>query len=98
MFHFMGAVMGVMLIGVLVLALLAVLVFKMLRGGGSGQDSEERESETRMIQEIYNSLNRMEDRIETLETLLLDKEQEQDDKRDNGRDSYKERDDAIRTE
>ncbi len=98
MFHFMGAVMGMMLIGVLVLTLLAVLVFKALRGNGSGQDSEESESEARMIQEIYNSLNRMENRIEALETLILDQDSDQGNGRKSRRDNYEENDDGMRTE
>ena len=34
---------------------------------------QEREEETRIIQEIYQGLSRMEERVDTLETLLLEK-------------------------
>lgn len=33
-------------------------------------------NETRMIQELYSGFNRMEDRIEALETILLERERE----------------------
>lgn len=34
---------------------------------------QQREEETRIIQEIYQGLSRMEERIEALETILLEK-------------------------
>ena len=47
----------------------------MIRRGGSANRSQskaESQEETRMIQEIHHGLMRMEDRVESLETLLLD--------------------------
>ena len=35
---------------------------------------QQREEETRIIQEIYRGLNTMEERIETLETILFEKQ------------------------
>ena len=70
--------------GSLVLALAIIpgtilLAIKFFRGGRSAGDQAE---ETKMIQEIYSSLSRMEERVEALETILLDHE---------GRKSAKER-------
>jgi hypothetical protein len=50
-----------------------VMVVKAFRGSGSTTPAGD-EDETRMIQEIYHGLTKMEDRIETLETLLMDSE------------------------
>ena len=44
------------------------------KGGLSGKSKGLADEETRMIQEIYQSLSRMEKRVEALETLLRDKE------------------------
>ena len=62
--------------GSIVLALAIIpgailLAIKFLRGGQSAGDQAE---ETKMIQEIYTGLSRMEERVEALETILLDKE------------------------
>ena len=70
--------------GSLVLALAIIpgsilMAIKFFRGGQSAGDQAE---ETKMIQEIYTSLSRMEERVEALETILLDRE---------GRKSAKER-------
>ena len=48
-----------------------VLAIKFLRSGQSGSDQAE---EAKMIQEIYQGLSRMEERVEALETILLDQE------------------------
>ncbi len=50
------------------------LVCKIFRG--SPGDREERMDEARMIQEIYQGLSRMERRVETLETLLLESDKD----------------------
>jgi phage shock protein B len=70
--------------GSIVLALAIIpgailLAIKFIRGGQSAGDQAE---EAKMIQEIYTSLSRMEERVEALETILLDQE---------GRKSTKER-------
>ena len=48
-----------------------LLVIKFFRGGQSAGDQAE---EAKMIQEIYTGLSRMEERVEALETILLDQE------------------------
>lgn len=48
-----------------------LLAIKFFRGGQSASDQAE---EAKMIQEIYTSLSRMEERVEALETILLDQE------------------------
>jgi len=47
-----------------------VMSIKLLRGGGSRKDQAE---DSKIIQEIYQGLSRMEERVEALETILLDR-------------------------
>jgi phage shock protein B len=56
-------------IGVFLLIALAIL-----KGGGSKKENKQmRSDEARTIQEIHRGLTRMEERIDALETLLLDR-------------------------
>ena len=48
-----------------------LLAIKFFRGG---QPAGDQAAEARMIQEIYKGLSRMEERVEALETILLDHE------------------------
>ena len=48
-----------------------VLSIRILKGGASRKDQAE---DSRIIQEIYQGLSRMESRVEALETILLDRE------------------------
>ena len=50
------------------------MIVKVFKSGSSGGAPAGDENETRIIQEIYHGLTKMEDRIETLETLLVDGE------------------------
>ena len=61
----------------LVLALSVVcgtilLAMKWKHGGISRKHRQSQADETRMIQEIYHGLSRMEQRVEALETILMD--------------------------
>lgn len=62
----------------LVLALAAIggtifVVIKLIRDGLSRKDQDVLSEETRMIQDIYRGMEKMETRVETLETILLDR-------------------------
>jgi phage shock protein B len=46
-----------------------LLAIRFFRGGQSASDQAE---EAKMIQELYKGLSRMEQRVEALETILLD--------------------------
>jgi phage shock protein B len=66
------AVAGGIGIGMLVaLGVLIIIGIKVWRGPKSSSGMANAD-EARMIQEIYHGLARMEQRVETLETLLLD--------------------------
>ena len=69
------AVLAVLLIfGIPLMAIAGGVVLaalRILKGGGHGaaEDAEE----TRMIQDVYHGLRKMEARVEALETILLEK-------------------------
>lgn len=65
---FSGVVMALAVVGGTIL--MAIKIFK---GGGSQPDAQASAEEARMIQEIYRNLNRMEERVEALEIILLEK-------------------------
>jgi phage shock protein B len=48
-----------------------VMSIKLLKGGATRKNQEE---DSKIIQEIYQGLSRMEERVEALETILLDRE------------------------
>ena len=50
------------------------LIIRASRGGGLKRSAKTDADETRLIQEIHHGLTRMEQRVESLETLLLDQE------------------------
>lgn len=61
---------------ILVLAIFGSIVLlgmKILKGGTSSKGGRYETEEARTIQEIYEGLNRMETRVEALETLLMER-------------------------
>lgn len=59
---------------VVVIGVILIAVINALRRGRTAEDRRLDEEETRMMQEIYQGLEKMEKRVEALETLLLDRE------------------------
>jgi len=62
---------------VLALAIISgtiLMAIKIIKGGVSRKDREKLSNEAGMVQEIYQGLGHLEERIETLETILLDRE------------------------
>ena len=49
---------------------------KIIRGGAISKGQKEETDETKMVQEIYQGLADMEERVEALETILLDREKD----------------------
>ncbi|MBW2434814.1 MAG: phage-shock protein [Deltaproteobacteria bacterium] len=64
-------VFGSILLALAIIPGTILLAIKFFRGGLSAEDQAE---ETKMIQEIYKGLARMENRVEALEAILLDQE------------------------
>ena len=62
---------------VLILAIIAgtiLLAIRMIKGRTSPKDRQQLADEARMVQEIYQGMSEIENRVESLETILLDKE------------------------
>jgi phage shock protein B len=74
-----GAFIVAVVFGGIVLALAIVgstilMAIKIIKGGLSRAGRDRQTEEARMIQQIYQSLSRMEERVEALETILLEQE------------------------
>lgn len=69
MIVFGGIVLALVVIGSTIL-----MGLKILKGGISQKGQKNQSNEARVIQEIYQGLAKMEDRVESLETILMEKE------------------------
>ena len=67
-----SGVVAVMLLATL--GCITYLIIRAFRGGGPRRSGKTEAEETRLIQEIHHGLVKMESRVESLETLLLDSE------------------------
>jgi energy-converting hydrogenase Eha subunit H len=72
-----GALIFAIVFGSIVLALAIIgstilMAIKILRGGLSRKGQKLEAEEAKMIQEIYQGLSSMEERVEALETIILD--------------------------
>lgn len=65
-------VFGGIVIALTVIGGTILMGIKLRQGGVSAKDRKYEADEARMIQEIYQGLSRMEERVEALETILLD--------------------------
>ena len=54
-----------------------LLIIKMGSTGFSKNSRQSKSEESKMIQEIYEGLSKMEQRIETLETILMDSQEKE---------------------
>jgi phage shock protein B len=66
---FGGSVLALAIIGSTIL-----MAIKILKGGVSRKGQNYQTEETKMIQVIYQGFSRMEERVEALETLILERE------------------------
>ena len=66
---FGGSVLALAIIGSTIL-----MAIKILKGGLSRKGQKFQAEEAGMIQEMYKGLSRMEERVEALETIILDRE------------------------
>ena len=58
---------------IVTIGLAVAIVKRAIRGGRPKKEQEIETRDTRIIQEIHNGLQRMEDRIDALETILMDR-------------------------
>ena len=69
-----------MVFGIPLAAIIGTLVLgalKILKGDPAQRNKRQAADETKMIQAIYSELSKMEDRIEALETVLIDRERKE---------------------
>ena len=67
---FGGTVLCLAIIGSTIL-----MAIKILKGGLSRKDQQVQADEAKVIQEIYQGLSKMEQRVEALETIILDRKE-----------------------
>jgi phage shock protein B len=60
-------------ISIVTIGLAVAIVKRAMRGGRPKKEQEVEAEDTRLIQEIHNGLQRMEDRIDALETIIMDR-------------------------
>jgi len=53
-----------------------LVAIRIIKGDGLRRGQEQEADEAKMIQEIYQGLSRMEERLEALETILMDRAKE----------------------
>ena len=79
--------MGALIIGItiggiiLFIATIGLVIIGIIRvsksGGLAGKDKQAQAEETRMIQDIYRGLSKMEERVEALETILIERQKKE---------------------
>jgi len=72
---------AIILVCIPIVAILAgtfLACMRIIFGGRSTKSNDLMDEETRLIQDIYHGLLKMEERVESLETLLLDREKRGD--------------------
>jgi len=67
---FGGTVLCLAIIGSTIL-----MAIKILKGGVTGKGQKNQADEAKIIQEIYQGLSKMEQRVEALETIILDRKE-----------------------
>ena len=75
-----GALIVAICIGgaILLITTIGLLIIGIIRasktGGISSKDKQARTEEAQMIQDIYHGLSKMEERVEALETILIERQ------------------------
>ncbi len=73
----LATIFGFILMALVVIGGTILFSIRIVKGGGVSLKGRKLQAEdAKMMQEIYMGLSRMEERINTLETILLDKERE----------------------
>ena len=70
-------VFGGIVLGLAVVASTILIAIKILKGGASPGGQKLETEEARMVQEIHEGLSRMEQRVEAIETIILDRKRKE---------------------
>ena len=76
-FGFVSIVFGGIVLSLAIIGSTILMAIKLIKGGFSRKDQQFQTDEARVIQEIYQGLSRMEERVEALETIILDRKERQ---------------------
>jgi phage shock protein B len=72
---FVGICIGGTILLIATLGLILIGIIRAAKTGGiSKKDRQTHSDETKMIQDIFNGLSKMEERIEALETILIERQ------------------------
>lgn len=71
---FLAIVFGGSILLLAIIGSTILMALKILKGGLSRKGQQDESQEARMVQEIYQGLSRMEERVDALETIILDHE------------------------
>ena len=66
-------IFGCSVLGLAIIGGTILMAIKILKGGLSREDQKAQAEDAKRVQEIYDSLSRMEQRVESLETIILDR-------------------------
>lgn len=66
-------ILGSSVLGLAIIGGTILMAIKILKGGLSRTGQKAQNEEAKMVQEIYQGLSRMEQRVEALETIILDR-------------------------
>lgn len=69
---FFATILAAIVLALAIIGSTVVMAIKIIRGEDSPRGKKIKADEARMIQEIYQGLSRMEERIGALETIILD--------------------------
>ena len=73
---FLAIVFGGSILLLAIIGSTILMALKILKGGLTRKGRQNESQEARMIQEIYQGLSQMEQRVEALETIILDRTKE----------------------
>jgi len=71
---FLAIVFGGSILLLAIIGSTILMALKILKGGLTRKGRQNESQEARMIQEIYQGLSRMEERVDALETIIIDHE------------------------
>jgi len=69
--------LGASIVALIIIAGVILLAIQILKGGSASGGTGINSEEAKIIQEIYQGLSRLEERVEALETILLDQDRKE---------------------
>jgi len=74
----LSLIFGFVILALSIIGGTIIAIIKIVKGGGASRKGQKLQAEeARMIQEVYQGLSRMEERVGSLETILMDKERKE---------------------